>query len=256
MGRSYGNITFKGANQEAIAQAFSGRRAIIAPSVGEYTVAFDSACDDQNVDAIQALTSQVSATLGCVAFAVLIHDDDVFLYFLYRAGELVDSYNSCPDYFNAAFGAPPVGPTGGDAEALCQALGANHCEEVRLILRRERGRAGYVFETERHKALVTLLGLPGISIGNALASFERNDYPPGLSADQMRWAPNAPSKAEDRQSRRDGKTQEVPGPKEASTKCKYPGCDEDVPRVGLCERHRAEITARILAEMQKQKPTT
>jgi WD40 repeat protein len=30
---------------------------------------------------------------------MLVHDDDIFAYFFYREGQLVDQYNSCPDYF-------------------------------------------------------------------------------------------------------------------------------------------------------------
>src|SRR5262245_9697368 len=30
---------------------------------------------------------------------MLVHDDDIFAYFFYQKGRLVDQYNSCPDYF-------------------------------------------------------------------------------------------------------------------------------------------------------------
>ncbi|MEX2212954.1 MAG: hypothetical protein WD768_02425 [Phycisphaeraceae bacterium] len=30
----------------------------------------------------------------------LVHDEDVFCYFLYREGKLLEKFNSCPDYFN------------------------------------------------------------------------------------------------------------------------------------------------------------
>jgi hypothetical protein len=34
---------------------------------------------------------------------LMVHDDDVFAYSFYQGGELVDQYNSCPDYFDGAF---------------------------------------------------------------------------------------------------------------------------------------------------------
>ena len=90
MGTFYGNITLKGPDQQTIARALRGRRAIVAPKVGGYTVAFDSVCDDQNIDAIQALTSRLSTELHCAALAAIVQDDDVLGYFLYQGGELTD----------------------------------------------------------------------------------------------------------------------------------------------------------------------
>src|SRR2546430_2598243 len=80
MGAFYGNITLKGPSQERIAKALTGRRAIVTPNIDHYTVAFDSVCDDQDIEAIQALTSRLSGELRCSALAVIIHDDDVLGY--------------------------------------------------------------------------------------------------------------------------------------------------------------------------------
>jgi len=38
---------------------------------------------------------------------VVVHDDDIFCYFFYRGGRLVDRYNSFPDYFAEASAANP-----------------------------------------------------------------------------------------------------------------------------------------------------
>ena len=184
MGAFYGNITLKGPSQREIAQALQGRRAVVAPSFGAYTVAFDSICDDQDTDAIQALTARISGEMLCTALAVIVHDDDVLWYSLYRDGELADCYNSRPNYFDSESDGPAAGPKGGIASQLSSIFGVDKEEEVETVLRKE-----YVFETERHKDLVKLLALPTIAVGHALASFERGEHPEGLSAGQMLWAP-------------------------------------------------------------------
>src|SRR5829696_2066225 len=123
MGAFYGNITLKGPSQEDVAKVLRGRRAMVTPKLGDYTVAFDSVCDEQNVDGIQALSSQLSRELHCPALAVIVHDDDVLGYFLYREGELADSYNSSPSYFDFGSTAEPAEPEGGSPEQLCEAFG-------------------------------------------------------------------------------------------------------------------------------------
>lgn len=65
MGGLYGNITLKGVSQTEVAEALRGRRAIVAPAVGDYVVAFDSVCDDQDTDAMHALTSRLSSVRNC-----------------------------------------------------------------------------------------------------------------------------------------------------------------------------------------------
>src|SRR5438876_976161 len=59
MGGSYGNITTKGQGQERVAGFLRGRKAAVSPKIGDYTVVFDSVCDDQDIEAIQKLTSRL-----------------------------------------------------------------------------------------------------------------------------------------------------------------------------------------------------
>ena len=71
---------------------------MVAPKTGGFTVVFNSACDEQNIETIQEISSRLSREFHC-AFASLVHDDDVLVYFLYENGVLTDSYNSCPQLF-------------------------------------------------------------------------------------------------------------------------------------------------------------
>ena len=47
----------------------------------------------------ESLSMEIAKNLGCDIFHLAVHDDDIFLYYFYRDGKLVDQYNSCPEYF-------------------------------------------------------------------------------------------------------------------------------------------------------------
>jgi hypothetical protein len=245
MGAFYGNITLKGPNQEKIVQSLRSRRAIVAPKVGDYTVAFDSVCDEQDIEGIQSLTSELSRELCCSALAVIVHDDDVLGYFLYEDGELSDWYNSCPSYFNFGSAKESDGPAGGDAERLCAVFGAGNPKELESIFRKQRGKRGYVFETERHKDLVRALSLPAFSVGTALENFVRGELPDGLSKEQMVWSQDAPSQDEDRQKRRDREFYNSLGSEDSSRSCKHEGCQRGaILNSVLCKPHHFEMIER------------
>jgi Ankyrin repeats (many copies) len=53
----------------------------------------------------------VSRELSAPTIAFLVHDSDIACYWMYEQGELVDQFNSCPDYFED--GDEPTGPRGG-----------------------------------------------------------------------------------------------------------------------------------------------
>ena len=186
MGGFYSNITLKGPEQSAVAKTLQGRAAIVTPQINYCTVVYDSVCDNQDADEMSELTSRLSRELRCAAWVILVHDDDVFWYRLYLNGQLADEYNSCPSYFD--FGSSEIsGPSGGDAKKLCDAFRPGQQQEVENILRKPGAAQGdgYVFETERHADLVDALSLPEFAVGVAYASFERGEYPEGLSADQL-----------------------------------------------------------------------
>lgn len=244
MGAFYGNITLKGPSQAEVAKSLRGRRAIVTPKVGDYTVAFDSVCDEQDIDGIQALSSRLSRELCCPALAVIVHDDDVLGYFLYQEGELADWYNSCPSYFDFGSTKEPAEPAGGSAEQLCAAFGAASPQALETILRKRPGESGYVFETERHRDLVAALSLPECAVGTAFESFGRGEYPDGLSADSMLRAADPPP-VEDRQRRLDREFYEKLGPEDSSRPCKKDGCQKGaIPNGVLCKRHHFEMIQR------------
>src|SRR5688572_19638209 len=124
MGGSYGNITLREASQQAVVGALRGRRAAVASAVG-CTVVFDSACDEQDIPAIKVLAAGLSLQLHCSALAVVVHDDDVLIYLLYRNGELIDVYDSCPDYYDFVSAREPAPPAVGNVGELCAVFGGD-----------------------------------------------------------------------------------------------------------------------------------
>ena len=184
MGGFYTNYTLRGPSQKAVASALAGRKAIVSPESSGCVVAYDEASDDQDGAAIAALASHLSASLHCPVLAVLDHDDDILWYQLYEDGKLTDEYDSTPGYFDPS--AEPSAPAGGDAERLCRAFGASDVAAVEAVLRKSSFDAdGYAFAHERHADLVRTLGLPEFAVLKAYASFERGEYPEGMSAQDM-----------------------------------------------------------------------
>lgn len=183
MGGFYTNYTLRGPSQKAVAAALAGRKAIVSPERGGCVVAYDKASDDQNMEVITGLGSHLSRNFHCPVLAVLHHDDDVLWYQLFEDGKLTDEYDSTPGYFDPA--AEPSAPFGGDAQRLCRAFGASNTAAVESILRKSSDAGGYAFAHERHADLVQALGIPDFAVLNAYASFERGDYPEGLSEKNM-----------------------------------------------------------------------
>ncbi len=112
------------------------RVAYVSPTIQGWTVVYDQETDDEDIDVLQELAQRLSHSFACPAFAVLVHDSDIFMYWLYDNGTLVDAYNSIPDYFDptAEEAAPPEG---GDARKLCAVFNREHAlEQVSRIFQR------------------------------------------------------------------------------------------------------------------------
>ena len=184
MGQFYVNYTLRGVTQNAVAKALTGRACIVTPSANDTVVAFDEESENQDQDVISALAVELSGKLRCPVLAVMDHDDDILWYQLYTDGELQDEYDSTPGYFDPA--AQPSAPAGGDAAELCSAFGSSNVVEVERVLRKSSfDDDGYAFASERHGDLVKALGLSPFAVATAYASFEYDELPDGLSADDV-----------------------------------------------------------------------
>ncbi len=184
MGNFYVNYTVKGPDQKAVATAMKGRNAIVTPVQNGCIVVYDEESDEQDLDTISHLASQLSHRFECPLLAVLNHDDDILWYQLFLNGELVDQYNSCPSYFDVE--TDPAGPEGGDPDKLCSVFGLGDVASVESILRKSSfDEDGYPFAFMRHEALVQALGLSLYAVGNSYASFDYDEFPDGLSPEDL-----------------------------------------------------------------------
>ena len=184
MGNFYTNYTLRTTNQKAAAMALFGHNAAVTPDRNGCVVVFDEESDKQDEKCITELAAKLSREFHCPVLAVLNHDDDILWYHLYEDGQLTDEYNSSPNYFEAS--EEPSAPTGGNAQRLCAAFGAADVAAVERVLRKsafEEG--GYVFAFQRHGDLVRLLGIPEFAVGTSYASFDSDEYPEGLSSDDL-----------------------------------------------------------------------
>jgi len=96
---------------------------------------------------------------------VLVHDDDIFCYFYYRAGKLVDQYDSNPDYFRKASAAKKA-RLRGEPASFRELLAEKQLRRLEELLHPE-SHARPTFASEVLQSFAGLLELP-----NALTSYE------------------------------------------------------------------------------------
>ena len=178
MGNFYTNYTLRGPTAESVAKLLAGHSAIVAKGENGYVTVFDEESDKQDDKIITQFASRISGEFSCAVWAVLNHDDDIFWYQLHVNGELIDSYNSSPNYFDES---EEDAPSGGSAEKLCATFEAGEVEQVESILRKPSSDDdSYSFAFERHADLVEMLGLPGFTVGTSFDGLTDGEFPEGL----------------------------------------------------------------------------
>jgi hypothetical protein len=187
MGNFYVSMTARGTEQDQVLTTLRklGRKAFVLPTINGFTTFCDARAETQDPRAIEELAKEVSRDLGCPIFCVLNHDDDVLWYGLYRQGELLDEYNSSSGYVVGHLGALKTE----SAETLCKIMGIARPEvvaRVEAVLRKSKGGDGYIFEVDRHAALVEAMGLPNTSVGTGYHYLERGELPVGLAENDIR----------------------------------------------------------------------
>lgn len=193
MGAFYTNITLKGPAQAEIVELLEreGMDAFVSPTSNGCTVVFDERSETRS-EALSELAMRLSDVFSCPALAVLVHDSDILMTFLFEAGKLTDEYNSAPDYFDDDGDGSP--PSGGNASRLSAAFGrAERENEVRAILQSHvpydevEDAIGnpYLFAENRHHALVEALGLPVWSVSMGYRYLATGEMPWDLAPGVM-----------------------------------------------------------------------
>ena len=181
----YTNVTLLGPTQGRVVRAFRamGRTAWITGVTSGCVVVYDERCEDGKEPILEWLTAELSRRFGCFALGVMVIDDDVLWYALFRDGRMLDVYESCAGYHHA--GRQP--PAGGDAQALAAAFGVPEARnKLTRVLERPSGSA-----TSQHRRLARALGLPEAAVGFGFDALEAGEEPVGLELSRLRRIPPA-----------------------------------------------------------------
>ena len=167
MGTTWFSVHLKGVDSVRVRAAIDaatkecGGAAYVAPPRNGWVVVYPS-MELLSTDAIAMLADDCGAS---DAVALSLYDSDVLCCWLIRGGELVDSFNSCPDYFGEANEQDMAAK--GDAsayEGLLDAAGVRKLAKlfkVRMINGEAVGGELPDFEDERFEQIASVLGLAG-----------------------------------------------------------------------------------------------
>ena len=176
MGNFYTSFTVRAARDKAL-EAMNGRTRAVSPTLGGFTVVWDAECESQDDRVISRVGQHIASKLAAPVLAVLNHDDDILMYWLFSPEDKVDEYNSAPGYFEG----DDVAPKGGDTELLVKTMAPEASREVvDRILRNQK----YVFAFERHADLLAALAMPAFA-ASGYKHISRGNLPDGLVEDDL-----------------------------------------------------------------------
>lgn len=166
MGTFYGSILVRTEDSEGVRLVLSqvakeaDHRFLVGPALDGWISVFPN-----NGGQSDEISSEIAKLIPHHIFHLIVHDDDVFGYFYYREGKLVDRYNSYPDYFHEGSDEEKK-QTAGRPELFADLLPRpESLSQLKTLLNGDTGQ--YTFEQDRMGAFVKLLGLP-----NTLSSYE------------------------------------------------------------------------------------
>jgi hypothetical protein len=212
LGNFYTNFTLKVNDATQVAETLrqAKRDAFVAADKKAHCVlVFDREADEQEPAVITKLGKLLSKKHGCPVLAVCNEDDDVFRYWLFDAGKILDTFDSSfergsDQSFVTASGTPiiiakydpknPADPDGswqpakrrkdeqgGNVQTISTAFGMQSAaEKVFNVLLKE-----YDFVVHQHRALCKALGLSAWAVGGGFEYLERGQLPKGLRKSQL-----------------------------------------------------------------------
>ncbi len=119
MGAFFTNLQVRKSSQQAVCEAFQKMnqgRAYVSPDAANWVTVYSEVTEDQNDETLREIAGALSRTLKTDVLAILVHDSDIAMYWLFRNGDLIDQFNSAPNYFEGAGDSDEA--EGGDPDAL------------------------------------------------------------------------------------------------------------------------------------------
>lgn len=187
MGTTYANITLKGPKAQDILQELGnqGRSAFVSPTQDDLTTVYDMDSDEGDTQALIDLAEDLSGYFGCPALAVQTLDEELFNYWLFSDGELLDSYRS-PSQSLDPEGKAGSRSQGGKPELLAQLFNNDATrEEIVDILHCPDQDCSFSLAADRHLSLVELLALPMCSVGFGFCDLDSGEYPEDLDEEDL-----------------------------------------------------------------------
>ncbi len=167
MGAFYGAVYLRTDDREAVRRLLKPMarkkrgRFLLGPALGGWVAVYPEGHGQDG-----RVAADVAGRFPGEVLHVLVHDDDIFAYSYYRGGELLDEYNSRPDYFEEV--SPEVKEQcRGRPERLAHLLAPGKTlAELRQLLSPEEA-GGALFAGDLLSRFADLLGL-----ANAQTSYE------------------------------------------------------------------------------------
>lgn len=163
MGNFYTNITLRTTERQAIVEYMRshGRSCFVSPTYRGFTSVYDRLCDEQDVNELEGLASELSMKFSCTTLAVLNHDDDILWIGVARNGEWITTYRSDQIF-------------GGSAWKLAREFKILGLAPLIWLLMRM---PFVLFEIWRHAAIASVVGLPDFTVGFGYEYLSRGERP-------------------------------------------------------------------------------
>jgi hypothetical protein len=177
--RSYGNISVKGAERQAIIDwlAAQGIDAFVGPDAGDWTTFTEATSDAFDLEATRELMIALTGALACDAVAAAVHNADVLGLIAARQGRHVASYISYPGFFTGGRTPEDLRP---QIAGIGELIAALACDLDEMALKRVLGFFSpddFIYPLAIHADLVRAAGLPGYSAGFGYRQAEAGAFP-------------------------------------------------------------------------------
>jgi hypothetical protein len=163
------NFHFRTNDDRALSLALNRRgvtRQRVVPGKNGWTALYEEQASEQDDRRIRELGKGLSGDVHAPAIAFLVHDSDIACYWLFEDGNLLDEYNSDPDYFRDDYDGPKR-PSGGRTDVLVRYCRPGTLEiDLARILAEKNVRAT-IFAEHLIERLAKALGIdPALAIAD------------------------------------------------------------------------------------------